>query len=128
MSPNNFNDSPDGTIPVDEAIQLALNWRTFLDSSAQGFVAESFLIPIIAFQNILLYNPEADGVRAYIGLSDPTDPTTAQLLLVPVSEGQDVIYLPIGTIGYGAGDSSNVYDYTKVCPPICPPPGSPLTR
>jgi len=129
MSPNNFNDGPAGTIPVDEAIQLALNWRTYLDSSEQGFVAESFLIPIIDFQNILAYNPEADGVRAYIGLSDPNDPTTAQLMFVPVSGDQDIIYLPIGTIGYGSGDASNIYDFTKVCPPFCPPPGgSPLSK
>ena len=134
MSSNNLNDSPEGTIPVDQAIQLTANWRDFLATSGQAFVAQSFLIPIINFQNILLYNPDAESVRAYIGLEDPTDPTTAQLLLVPVSGGQDVVTLPL-PLGDGSGDGnvgdppSNIYDFTTVCPPVCPPPGgSPLSK
>jgi hypothetical protein len=130
MSTHHLNDSPEGTIPVDQAVELAANWRTYLSTSGQDFVAQSFLIPIINFQNILKYNPEASSVRAYIGLSDPTDPLSAQLLLVPVSEGQDIVYLPKG---HRDGDSatlqSNVYDLTTVCPPSCPiPPTSPLAK
>jgi hypothetical protein len=128
MSPNNLNDDPEGTIPVDQAIQLAANWRTYLAASGQAFVAQSFLIPIIDFQNILEHNPDAQGVRAYIGLADPTDPLSAQLLFVPVSGGQDVVYL---TRHHGNGATttlqSNVYDLTTVCPPMCPVPGSPLS-
>jgi hypothetical protein len=128
MSTNNLHDDPEGTIPVDQAVQLAANWRTYLATSGQDFVAKSFLIPIINFQNILLYNPDADSVRAYIGLSDPTDPLSAQLLLVPVSNGQDIISLPIGNGGVGT-PQSNVYDLTTVCPPTCPLPGSsPLAK
>jgi hypothetical protein len=131
MSTNNLNEDPEGTIPVNQAVQLAANWRVYLATSEQAFVAQSFLIPIINFQNILQYNPDADGVRAYIGLDDPTDPTTAQLLLVPVSGGQDIVSLPHGNGGKhgGAGSvSSNVYDFTSVCPPMCAAPGSPLSE
>jgi len=131
MSTNNLNEDPEGTIPVNQAVQLAANWRVYLATSGQAFVAQSFLIPIINFQNILQYNPDADSVRAYIGLEDPTDPTTAQLLLVPVSGGQDIVSLPQGN---GDGDGgvgsppSNIYDYTSVCPPTCAAPGSPLSE
>lgn len=132
MSTNNLNEDPEGTIPVDQAVQLAANWRAYLAVSGQAFVAQSFLIPIINFQNILQYNPEADSVRAYIGLEDPTDPTTAQLLLVPVSGGQDIVSLPVRNgdgDGCGVGNPpSNIYDYTSVCPPTCTTSGSPLTE
>jgi hypothetical protein len=127
MSPSNLNDSPEGTIPVDQAIQLTANWRTYLATSGQAFVGQSFLIPISNFQNILQYNPDADGVRAYIGLPDPADPTTAQLLLVAVKNGQDVVYLP-GDDGEANSDGSNVYDFSKICPPYCPAAGSPLDK
>jgi hypothetical protein len=129
MSTNNLNDSPEGTIPVDQAVQLTANWRTYLATSGQAFVTQSFLVPIIDFKNILEHNPDAQSVRAYIGLADPTDPLSAQLLLVPVSEGQDVVYLPQG---HGNSESttlkSNVYDLTTACPPICPMLGSPLSE
>jgi hypothetical protein len=133
MSTNNLNADPEGTIPLNQAVQLAANWRAYLATSGQAFVAQSFLIPIINFQNILQYNPDADSVRAYIGLEDPTDPNTAQLLLVPVSGGVDIVSLPAGNgVGNGGGVGnplpSNVYDYTSVCPPTCAAPGSPLTQ
>ncbi|WP_179415857.1 hypothetical protein HDF19_06540 [Mucilaginibacter sp. E4BP6] len=129
MSTNNLNEDPEGTIPVNDAVQLTANWRTYLATSGQAFVTQSFLIPIIDFKNILEHNANAQSVRAYIGLSDPTDPLSAQLLLVPVSEGQDVVYLPKG---HGDSESatlkSNVYDLTTACPPICPMLGSPLSE
>ncbi len=130
MSTNNLNEDPEGTIPVNQAVQLAANWRVYLATSGQAFVAQSFLIPIVNFQNILQYNPDADSVRAYIGLEDPTDPTTAQLLLVPVSGGQDIVSLPQGNGGGGGvgNPPSNIYDYTTVCPPTCAAPGSPLSE
>ncbi|MHB8208508.1 hypothetical protein [Mucilaginibacter sp.] len=133
MSTNNLNEDPEGTIPVSLAVQLAANWRTYLASSGQAFVAQSFLIPIIDFKNILKHNADADSVRAYIGLEDATDPTTAQLMLVPVSSGVDIVSLPAGN-GNGDGGNvgnplpSNIYDYTTVCPPTCAAQGSPLTE
>jgi hypothetical protein len=120
MTTPNSSNGPEGTIPVGTAIELTANWRTYLATSNQAFVAQSFFIPIIDFKNILLHNPDAEGVRAYIGLSDAADPTTAQLLLVPVSHGHDVVYLP--NYGNGGEDGSNVFDQTTPCPPICPLP------
>lgn len=117
---------PDGSIPLDDAVDLTANWRQYLANSEDGFVTQSFLIPIASFNNIVLYNPDAEAVRAYIGLEDPTDPTTAKLVLVPVVEGQDV---PILTLVGGEGSVQvNVFDMTTACPPTCPPPGSVLSE
>jgi hypothetical protein len=118
---NTLNNDPDGTIPVDIARVWAENWRTYISTSGSEFVTRSFLIPIIDFQNILLYNPDAESVRAYIGLESATDPLTAKLMLVPVEGGQEVLVKDI--VGGGLGDpNSNVYDFTKACPPDCPAP------
>ena len=112
---------PEGTIPVQYAIDLTTNWRTYIKTSGQAFATHGFLIPIIAFQNILAYNPNAEGVRAYIGLDDATDPNSGKLVLVPVVDGKDVCYLPKSITGLGGDgdDDSNTYDITQPCPPIC---------
>jgi hypothetical protein len=117
-TPDSYN-GPEGTIPVAEAIELTLNWRTYLAASNPAFAAQSFFVPIINFVNILKYNPNAEGVRAYIGLEDPNDPTSAKLLFVPVANGEDVVYLQQDN---EVGEGSNVFDMTTVCPPVCPPP------
>ena len=118
---NTQSTGPDGTVPVNSAIQWAQNWRTYLTTSGQAFNIQSFLIPIIDFKNILLNNPDAEGVRAYIGLDSATDPATAKLLLVPVVDGQDVLIVDTDYTGglLGDGDVSNVYDMTRACPPNC---------
>ncbi|MBB5395734.1 hypothetical protein [Mucilaginibacter sp. AK015] len=109
---------PDGTIPVSTAKEWAANWRTFISNNNPAFVTRSFLIPICDFQNIILYNPEAEAVKAFIGLTDPADAESAQLMLVPVSAGEELLTLPL--VGGGAGDTqSNVYDVTTACPPTC---------
>src|ERR1700761_5506467 len=111
---------PEGTIPVKTAIQLTANSRTYLGDSNDDFNTCAFLIPIISFKNILLYNPDAESVRAYIGLTDPTDPKSGKLVLVPGVNGKDVPYVnpPTGT-GSDDGSQSNTYDITKPCPPEC---------
>jgi hypothetical protein len=121
MSTENTSlNDPDGTIPVDVAKAWAQNWRTFIATNNPDFITRSFLIPIIDFQNILLYNPNAEAVKAFIGLENATDPLTAKLMLVPVSNNEEIHIVPL--VGGSAGDTqSNVYDLTKACPPECPP-------
>src|SRR6218665_4217172 len=104
---------PEGTIPVPDAEQWAKNWLTFLETSKQPFQTRSFLLPIYDFQNILKYNPTADGVRVYLGLEDATDPTSSKLLLVPTVDGKDVPFLEGNCDGIAAGGQSNVYDLSK---------------
>jgi hypothetical protein len=119
---NNSSNDPEGTIPVGQAAQMTANWRNYIETSGQEFAINAFLIPIINLQNILKYNPDAEGVRAYLGLIDATDPSTVQLVLVPVVDGNDVPYLPLQNGADGilqGGGGSNTYDYTKTCPPVC---------
>jgi len=122
MSTNDLpNSSDDGTVPVPQAMQMTANWRTYLESSQQVFNVRSYLIPIIDFKNILKNNPDAEAVRAYIGLTDAADPATSQLLLVPIVNGKEIIHLSTGDNGGGDGDDgdSNIYDLTTPCPPQC---------
>lgn len=130
---NNLNypsAGPEGTIPVNNAIDYAKNWRQFLSAALPAFMAHSFLLPIADFKNILKYNPDAEGVRAYIGLESPDDPMSAKLILVPVVDGQDILVVPVPTEdgGLGGEDQSNTYDVSVLCPPTCPPPGSPMNE
>jgi len=123
MSINNLSASdPEGTIPVPQAMQMTANWRTYLAATEQDFNVRSYLIPIISFQNLLLNNPDAEAVRLYIGLTNETDPTTSQLLLIPIVNGQEVPYLPGADKGINENDDdcdSNIYDLSGPCPPQC---------
>ncbi|RFZ84085.1 hypothetical protein DYU05_00140 [Mucilaginibacter terrenus] len=122
MSEANYpTEGPDGTIPVQDGVNWTTNWRTYLDQSDNDFHIQYFNIPIVDFQNILTFNPGAESVRAYIGLTDATDPMTAKLILVPVVDGHDVIVVHPDLGGGVAGDGqSNIYDMTQACPPNCP--------
>jgi hypothetical protein len=123
MSTNNPpHGSSEGTIPVDEAIARTENWRTYLKTSGQEFNVRSYLIPIVSYQNLLYNNPEAEAVRVYIGLADPKDPTSSQILLVPIVDGHEQIYqVPAPSHKLEDPKTSNVYDMTTSCPPDCAP-------
>jgi hypothetical protein len=119
-TPNLPNDSSEGTINVDEAIQMAKNWRIYLENSGQAFDVRSWLVPRLSYESLLKNNPTMEAVRAYIGLRDAADPTSSQILLVPVVDGKDQLFQ--GTQGGGVGGNdgdSNVYDMTQACPPNC---------
>jgi hypothetical protein len=126
---NNESTGPEGTIPVDEAIAMTQNWRAYLEGSKQNFSAKSYLIPIIDFKNILKYNPDAESVRAYIGLENVNDPMSSKLILVPIVGGKDVIYKSTGDNSELSSEAdSNIYDLTRVCPPYCDVNDSPLNQ
>jgi hypothetical protein len=114
------NDSSEGTINVDEAIQMAKNWRDYLETSGQDFDVRSWLIPRLSYESLLKNNPTMEAVRAYIGLRDPADPTSSQILLVPVVDGKDQLFQGTQAGGVGGNDGdSNIYDMTQPCPPNC---------
>lgn len=131
MSNTNYPTAgPDGTIPVNDAIDYAKNWRQYLVNAKPDFKGQSFLLPIVDFQNILKFNPDAEGVRAYIGLESADDPMSAKLILVPVVDGKDVLVVPVPTQegDLGGDDQSNTYDVSMLCPPTCAPVGSPMNE
>lgn len=107
----------DATIPVADAIAMAANWRTYLQAADPEFVGRSFLIPIASIKHLVDHNPDAESVRAYIGLADATDLATAKLIMVAVVNNEEVHILP--------GGGSNVVDLAIVCPPNCTGGGGP---
>jgi hypothetical protein len=108
-------------ITVTEAVRLTTNWRTYLAESECDFQTKAFLIPIESITNLLATNPDAEGVRAYLGLNDAQDAMSGKLVLVPVVDGEDVIFLPGSNGDPDEEDDSNVYDRVITCPPNCPP-------
>ncbi|GGH15829.1 hypothetical protein [Mucilaginibacter phyllosphaerae] len=111
---------PDGTIPVTTAKEWAANWRDYLKTANPDFITRSFVIPIVDFKNILLYNPDAEAVKAFIGLEFAGDALSAKLMLVPVNGGEEVLYKHLTDEKVG-NPPSNVYDLTTACPPTCGP-------
>jgi len=107
-------------ITVTEAVRLTTNWRTYLADSECDFQTKAFLIPIASIKNLLATNPDAQGVRAYLGLNDADDAMSGKLVLVPVVDGEDVIFLPGSNGDPDEEDDSNVYDRVSTCPPVCP--------
>lgn len=105
------DDKSQGTISVDEAEKMTANWRSYLETSGQKFIVRSYSVPINSYQNLLTNNPDAESVRIYIGLTDANDPSTSQVLLVPIIAGKEKLYQDTG--------ESNVYDLTNSCPPNC---------
>lgn len=108
-------------ITVTEAVRLTTNWRTYLAELECDFQTKAFLIPIESIKNLLTTNPDAEGVRAYLGLNDADDAMSGKLVLVPVVDGEDVIFLPGSNVDPDEEDDSNVYDRSIVCPPYCAP-------
>lgn len=100
---------------VEEAIEATTNWRTYLSSSNSEFDLKSFWISIDHIKKLLEHNPDADGVRTYLGLEDPADPTSFKFVTLTTREGIDVVERPDG--------KSNVIVKHLYCPPVCPTGG-----
>ncbi|MEO7214630.1 hypothetical protein [Mucilaginibacter sp.] len=118
----NSNESADGTIPLETAKAWAANWRTHLSNSEDVFQGRSFFIPIVSINTLLANSPNAEGVRAYIGMEDETDPLTAKLVIVSVVNGEEVLTLPGEN---GGEDRPGTVDLVTACPPVCPTGGGP---
>jgi hypothetical protein len=128
---NEDPNSPEGTIPVPTAMDMTANWRLFLNANEPNFQVRSYYISIVSLQNMLKYNPDAEGVRAYIGLGDLEDIHSTKLLFIPVVDGKEVPYRQIpsenGLGGCDTDDCSNIYNLNDPCPPVCAPGGPPDT-
>jgi hypothetical protein len=110
----------EGTIPLNEARQMIINWRTSRAYSETGSF-NAFHIPkdeINEFFN--KYKGEGIGVRAYIGLSNSENPTSQNLKLIFVATKLDPL---IGNDNKDIIDTINgesvVYDLSTPCPYSC---------
>ena len=113
---------PTDVIPLSEAETLTQNWRTFI--APQAIVPSSFIhafyIPMDDITQLAAFHTEAIAVRAYVCMENTTDPMTAKIVLVPVSEkNTDILstYIP-GTDGTSV-EVSTIYDFTQPCPQAC---------
>ncbi|QJD94755.1 hypothetical protein HH214_02125 [Mucilaginibacter robiniae] len=109
-----------GKISVSTAATLTANWRSYLATSGQDFQTKAFLIPINSIKNLLANNPDAEGVRVYLGLEDASDADSGKLVIVPTIGDNDIIFMSDSSNNPDSEDDSNVYDRTDSCPPLCP--------
>jgi hypothetical protein len=116
MANEHHNHPHPGSISVQEAIDATTNWRTYLSSSNGEFQLRSFWGSIDKIKSVLEKNPNADGLRFYLGLKDASDPTSVKIVLVPTENEQDVLELGDGR--------ANTVDGFGPCPPVCVGGGS----
>lgn len=105
-----------GSSSVAEAAEATANWRTYLAASNSEFNLQSFWISIDKIKKMLEHNPDADGIRMYMGLNDAANPTSFKIVTVTTKHKQDVVELP---------DGESIIDPPPIyCPPICPTGGA----
>ena len=107
--------NPHASMPVKEAIEATANWRAYLTASNNPFDLKSFWISIDKIKDLLERNPDADGIRIYLGLENAADPTSFKFVTVSTKDGADVVKLPNG--------ESDVTPPPIYCPPFCPTGG-----
>lgn len=102
-------------IPVNDAVDLTTNWRTYfenLDPTNTDYI-RAFKIPKDVI-TALAAMTEADDYRVYFGTDDDTsiDASYMKLMFVGIdSSGNDII-------DDGNGNSL-IYDFMNPCPPTC---------
>lgn len=115
MATENNHPPHPGSISVELAAEFTSNWRTYLAASNNEFDLKSFWISIEHIKSLLAHNPDADGMRVYLGLSDPENPTSFKFVTVTTKHQEDVIELPDG--------APNLIPPPVYCPPVCPTGG-----
>lgn len=116
-------------IKLSEGIDWTTNWRNWC--LRNGFTEENmlraFYIPLGDIEALASF-PGAGGVRAYLALEKPDDPSTVKIVLVPTTAsqligfGKDIIVpLPSTGVKNDGDDDVSIYDMTLPCPRFCDP-------
>jgi hypothetical protein len=111
---------PSPGIPEATAITYTTNYRNYISGIDKNpDYIHAFNIPMSDIVSLADFT-KCPSVRAYLGMSDPTDVSTLKLVLVPVDTlNNDILSIPV-TNGSGAiVDQSSIYDFTSPCPSIC---------
>jgi hypothetical protein len=111
---------PSPGIPEATAIAYTTNYRNYISGiDKDPNYIRAFNIPMEDITSLADF-AKCPSVRAYLGMSDPTDISTLKLVLVPVDLNNiDILSIPVsGGIG-AAVDQSSIYDFTSPCPQNC---------
>jgi hypothetical protein len=111
---------PSPGIPEATGVTYTTNYRNYISGIDKNpNYIRAFNIPMEDIASLADFT-KCPSVRAYLGMSDPTDISTLKLVLVPVDATNNDI-LSIQVPGDAGGDitQSSVYDLTSPCPTIC---------
>jgi hypothetical protein len=111
---------PSPGIPETTGIAYTANYRSYMSGIDKNpNYIRAFNIPMEDITSLADFS-KCPSVRAYLGMSDPTDISTIKLVLVPVDENNDDI-LSIQVPGLSGSDvtQSSIYDFSTPCPQLC---------
>ncbi len=111
---------PSPGIPEAIGVDYTTNWRTYISAIDQDpNYIRAFNIPMQDIASLADFS-KCGSVRAYLGMSDPTDISTLKLVLVPVdTDNLDVLSIEVPDGSGGLVTQSSIYDLTSPCPSIC---------
>lgn len=111
---------PSPGIPEAIGVDYTTNWRTYISAIDQDpNYIRAFNIPMQDIASLADFT-KCGSVRAYLGMSDPTDISTLKLVLVPVdTDNLDVLSIEVPDGSGGLVTQSSIYDLTSPCPSIC---------
>lgn len=111
---------PSPGIPEAVGIAYTTNYRTYISGIDKNpDYIHAFNIPMQDIASLADFT-KCPSVRAYLGMSDPTDISTLKLVLVPVDNtNTDILSIPVPDGSGGLVDQSSIYDFTSPCPQNC---------
>ena len=111
---------PSPGIPEALGVTYTTNYRNYISGIDKNpDYIRAFNIPMQDIASLADFT-QCPSVRAYLGMSDPTDISTLKLVIVPVDKtNTDILSIPVPDGSGGLVDQSSVYDLTSPCPSIC---------
>jgi hypothetical protein len=111
---------PSPGIPEATGVGYTTNWRTYISGiDKDPNYIRAFNIPMQDISSLADFT-KCNSVRAYLGMSDPTDITTLKLVLVPVDNNNlDILTTEVPDGSGGLVEQSSIYDFSTPCPQAC---------
>ncbi|MBK6381354.1 MAG: hypothetical protein IPO01_07940 [Chitinophagaceae bacterium] len=111
---------PSPGIPESTGITFTANYRSYISGIDKNpDYIRAFNIPMQDIASLADFT-KCTSVRAYLGMSDPTDISTLKLVLVPVDVNNlDVLSIQVPGISGSDETQSSIYDFTSPCPQLC---------
>ncbi len=111
---------PSPGIPESLGVTYTTNYRNYISGiDKKPNYIRAFNIPMSDIASLADFT-KCPSVRAYLGMSDPTDISTLKLVLVPVdSANDDTLSIPVPDGSGGVVNQSSIYDLSTPCPQLC---------